>query len=71
MLFALLILALLTYYLVTGTRSLPSAPIEKTAQEAGLPGGSFKSGEDIKKRVEEMLQKRAEEQQKAIDESAR
>jgi len=72
MLLSLLILALLAYYLITGSlSSSPGSSLNKAAQEAGVPGGSFKSGEDVKRRVEGMLQKSAEEQQKAIDESAR
>ncbi len=70
-LLSLLLVALLAYFLVTGALSSPKAAVEKTTQEAGVPGGPVRNREEIKQRVEEMLQKSADEQKKAIDEATR
>ncbi len=70
-LISLLLVALLAYFLVTGALSSPKAAVEKAAQEAGVQGGPMRNREEIKQRVEEMLQKSADEQKKAIDEATR
>ncbi len=70
-LLTLLLVALLAYFLVTGAFSSPQASLQKAAHEAGVPGGSPQNREEIKQRVEGMLQKSAEEQKKVLDEATR
>jgi len=71
MFLALLLIALLAYWLTTGSFSFsPSSPLNQAARESGVPGGSFTSGNEVKRRVEGMLQKKVENQEKAINEAA-